>query len=127
MAPVAAWLAPGQAETDARIAALQEKIDTGLGAIESRLAALPADDALDARIAAAVAAAETKLSAEIAAARDAAPSVDLTAVNQRIEQFGASLEGQTTELAALKAQIAGTAGQLSEEALGRIAACAASG
>ena len=120
MAPVAKWLTPGQVEAEAQVAALQERIDTGLGSVETRLAALPAGDDVDARIGTAVAAAEARLTAEIAAAREAAPTADLTAVNQQLGQLDAALAGQTTELTALKEQIAGTAGQLSEEALGRI-------
>lgn len=120
MAPVADWLRPGQTETAAEIAALREKLDADVGALDGRIAALPASADLDSRIGAAVEAAETRLSAEIAAAKADAGTVDLTAVDQRLAALEATLEGQATELGSLKEQIAGTAGQLSEEALGRI-------
>lgn len=120
MAPVAKWLTPGQAEAEAEIAALAAKVDGGLGGLESRLAALPASADIDTRIGSAVGDAQAKLSAEIEAARAAGGSVDLTAVNQKLAALEAALAGQATELGALKEQIAGTAGQLSDEALGRI-------
>lgn len=120
MAPVAKWLTPGQAETEAEIAALRERVDTGVGALESRVAALPAGDDIDTRIAAAVADAEAKLSAEIEAAKAAAGEVDLTAVNQKLAELEAAVQSRTTELDSLKAQITGTAGQPSDAALGRI-------
>ncbi len=124
MAPVAAWLAPGgagaRAEIEAEIAALRDRLDGDVATLGSRLAEVPASDDIDARIGAAVGSAETKLAAEIDAAKAAAGEVDLTGINQRIAALDAALESQTTELAALKDQIAGTAGQLSDEALGRI-------
>ncbi len=120
MAPVAQWLTPGQSAAEAEIAALQQRVDSGFGDVESRLAAQPAASDLDARIATAVGAVETKLTADIAAAREAAGQVDLTGVNQKLAQLDASLQGQTTELTQLKDQIAGTAGQLSDDALSRI-------
>lgn len=119
MAPVARWLEPGQAEADARLAELQAKVDS-LSEIEGRIAALPTADDVAARIDAAVAAAEAKLSAEIASASESLGQVDLTSVNQRLGQLEAGVQGSTTELETLKAQIAGTAGQLSQDALGRV-------
>ena len=120
MAPVTNWLTPGQAETAAEIAALREKLDTDLRAIDSRVAGLPASADVDTRIGAAVGDAEAKLSADIEAAKAAAGEVDLTVVNQKLAALEAAVQGQTTELDALKTQITGAAGQLSEETLGRI-------
>ena len=120
MAPVANWLTPGQGETTAEIAALRERVDTGLGSLESRVATLPGTADVDTRIGAAVGAAEAKLSAEIEAAKAAAGEVELTDVNQRLAALEAAVESRTTELASLRNQIAGTAGQLSQDALGRI-------
>jgi len=120
MAPVARWLTPGQAEVEAEIAALAAKVDSGLGAIDSRVAALPASADVDTRIGAAVGDAQAKLSAEIEAARAAAGTADLTAVNQKLAALEAGLADEATQLETLKGQIAGTAGKLSDEALGRI-------
>jgi hypothetical protein len=120
MAPIAAWLTPGQATTEAEVAALRDRLDADRAALEGRFAALPAGDEIDARIRAAVGETEARLATEIEAAKAAAGEVDMTEVNRRLGDLEAALQGQTTELAALKDQIAGTAGQLSEEALGRI-------
>jgi hypothetical protein len=120
LSPVARWLIPAQTDTEAELAALRERVDTGLGAIESRLADVPSSTDLDDRIRTAVGDAEKRLSAEIEDARAAAGSVDLTPVNQKLSELEAALQSRATELDALKDQIAGTAGQLSDEALGRI-------
>ena len=96
MAPVARWLTPGQAEVEAEIAALAAKVDSGLGAIDSRVAALPASADVDTRIGAAVGDAQAKLSAEIEAARAAAATADLTAVNQKLAALEAGLADEAT-------------------------------
>lgn len=92
LAPVAAWLQPGNSEEAARIAAL-----------EARLAevARPAD------IAAAVDAAKGGLETEIATLRDTVAAGSSGALGERIGQLESALDGQRGEVAALKGQIDG--------------------
>jgi hypothetical protein len=121
--PVADWLAPGRADSEAEIAALKAELDAGIGGVETRLAGLPSGEDIDARAAAVVEAAESKLSAEIAALKEAVSANDATDIRQRLDRLEAGLEGRSAELQALKDQLSGAAaasGQLNEEAVARI-------
>lgn len=121
--PVADWLAPGKADTEAEIAALRADLDQKVGGVETRLADLASGDDIDARIATAVGAADTRLSAEIAALKEALGANDDTDIRQRLDRLESGLEGRSAELQALKDQLSGAtaaSGQLNEEAVSRI-------
>jgi hypothetical protein len=120
LSPVAEWLTPGRSDAEAEIAALQQRVDSGLGDVESRLGALPAPSDIDAKITAAVDDASTKLSSEIEAVKNAAGSTDLSGIEQRLSQLETSVQGQAAELSALKDQLAGATGQVSDDAIQRL-------
>lgn len=123
MAPVADWLTPGRSEAEARIAALEERLNTGLTSVESRLAEVPASADLDTRIGAAVTAAEGRLDAGIAAVRQALDESDGAQAARTLARLQSTLDGQAAELATLKEQISGAvgeAGNVSAEALSQI-------
>jgi hypothetical protein len=121
--PVADWLTPGRADAEAEIAALEERVNAGLGGLESRLADLPAASDVDARVDSAVGAAEDRLGAELAALKQSVGQADTAGLSQRLARLESALEGQAAELADIKEQFAGaagTTGQISQEALERI-------
>jgi hypothetical protein len=123
MEPVADWLTPGRGEAEARIAALEERLNTGLTGVESRLAEMPASADLESRIGAAVTAAEGRLDSEIAAVRQALEDSDGAQAAQSLARLETTLEGQAAELASLKEQISGAvgaAGEVSAETLSQI-------
>jgi hypothetical protein len=123
LAPVASWLTPGAREAEAGYAALETRVDQALAATGERIAALPGADDIEARIAAAVAAAGTATSGEIAELRATVGQLDMPATRQRLDQLGAALDGQAAELATLKDQLTGGAAatsSLTEEAVARI-------
>ncbi|HET9067334.1 MAG TPA: hypothetical protein VFN28_01730, partial [Amaricoccus sp.] len=120
MKPVADWLTPGASSAEAEIAALRAELDQGLSGVESRFAALPAPEAADQRIAAAVGSAKGELSGEIAALKRTVGQIDPTAARQQLDRLDAAVKGQEAELAALKEQLAGAtaaSGQRSDEAV----------
>ena len=123
LAPVADWLTPGRSDAEAEIAALRERVEGQIGGVETRLAELkPADD-IDARIASAVGASDTKLSAEIGALQEALKANDGADVRQRLDRLDATLQGQAAELGTLKDQLSGAteaSGQLNDEAVQKI-------
>ncbi len=123
MAPVAAWLAPGQSMSDARIADLETRLDAGLGDVSARIAVLaPADD-LSQRIDAAVSEARASLETEIEDLRGRIGQIDGAETRQRLAALESSAEARAAELDSLKSQLSGgaaaTAG-LSEETVARI-------
>ena len=123
LAPAANWLTPAQSETEAELAALRTRVEQGIGGVEARFAELSQGSDVDAQIAAAVDAAEARLTSEMGALRDSVGQLDTTGMTQRLSRLESSLEGQATELAGLKAQLSGSAtmsGQISEEAVARI-------
>lgn len=123
MAPVAAWLNPGADDAEARIAALEERLDSALAATQAQVAALPDADALDARIAAAVAEAQSATAGDVAALREAVGELDTSAIRQQLDALSATLDGQAAELDTLKDQIAGgvaASGDQADEVVARI-------
>ncbi len=123
LAPAANWLTPAQSETEAELAALRTRVEQGIGGVEARFAELSQGSDVDVQIAAAVDAAEARLTSEMGALRDSVGQLDTTGMTQRLSRLESSLEGQATELAGLKAQLSGSAtmsGQISEEAVARI-------
>ena len=124
MKPVADWLTPGASSAETEIAALRTALDQGLSGVESRFAALPSPDAVDARIATAVDGARADLggdlSGEIAALKQSVDQIDPAAARKRLDRLDAAVKGQEAELASLKDQLAGataTSGQLSDQAV----------
>ena len=128
MAPVAAWLTPGSSESAARFADL----DTRLAAADARITDLtqqvpqidPAEitaNATDAATSAADAV-ETRLGMQITDLRDTLGQLDTSAIRQQVTRLQTAVDGQSTELAALKEQLGGAANvsSLSDEAVARI-------
>jgi hypothetical protein len=122
MQPVADWLTPGRATTEAELAALQTRIDEGLGGVDARVGALESAPDPGAGIASAVGELESRLSGEIATLRESIPQ-DGVALRQQVSRLESSLQGQSAELATLKDQLSGATaatGQLSQEAVDQI-------
>jgi hypothetical protein len=116
MAPVAAWLTPGRAELETRVAALEGEIAAVGSRLEARLDALPDAEALAGRAQAAVETARGELFGEIDALRgqiEAAAGGDTAA---RLGQVETAVEGAAAELAALKTQVESGAPGLSADA-----------
>ena len=123
MKPVADWLTPGAGTAEAEIAALRAQLDQGLGGVEARFADLPSGSDVEQRIGAAVGAAQDAVAGEIAALKQTVGQIDPAAARQRLDRLDAAVQGQVTELKALKDQLAGTAatsGQLSDEAVQKL-------
>jgi len=123
MAPVAAWLSPGQPQYDARIADLETRVEAGLGDVSTRIADLaPADD-LSASIDAAVADVRSSLGAEIEDLRGRIAQVDDTETRQRLASLESAGDALSAELESLKSQLTGGADAiagLSEDTVARI-------
>lgn len=109
MKPVADWLEPGMAEAETEIAALRSELE----AISAKVGAVPSEADLDGRIGAAISPIESKLSEDIAALRQSLGQIDATETRQRLESLAAGLQGQAAELATLKTDLTGAAGQVS--------------
>ncbi len=123
MAPVAAWLTPGTGEAEARLEALEARLDARLAATEAAVSALPATDDLEARIGAAVTEATGSATADITALRQEIDAQDPTALRQRLDALASALDGQGAELDTLKDQLAGgvaAGSSASDEAIARI-------
>ena len=123
MKPVADWLTPGAGTAEAEIAALRAELDQGLGGVEARFADLPSGSDVEQRIGAAVGAAQDAVAGEIAALKQTVGQIDPAAARQRLDRLDTAVQGQVTELKALKDQLAGTAatsGQLSDEAVQKL-------
>ena len=123
LAPVANWLSPARSEADAELTALRTEVEQGIGSVEARIADLSEGSDVDARIEAAVDAAEARMTSDIGALRDSVGQLDATGITQRLSRLEASLDGQAAELEQLKEQLSGSAsanGQISEEAVARI-------
>ncbi len=123
LAPVADWLEPGRKDTEAEIAALQTRVDEDLGTVNAQLADLSAGDDVDARIKAAVDAAETRVSADIGALQESVGQLDGAETRQRLDRLQSTVDGQGAELDTLKQQLSGAnaaSGQLSDEAAKKI-------
>jgi len=123
LAPVSNWLAPAADDAEARIAALESRLDSELAATGARIADLPAAADLEARISAAVAEAEARSAAEVAALRETVGQLNAGDTRQRLEQLSSTLQGQDAELASLKEQLTGVdaaRSSLTEETVDRI-------
>jgi hypothetical protein len=116
MAPVAAWLTPGASELEARVAALEGRLETELGAVGSRLAAMPDASVLEGRARDLVGAAQDELGGRIEALRQELGAAATGDAGERLGRLETALEGATAELAALKGQIESGAAGLSEDA-----------
>lgn len=117
LAPVAAWLEPGQSDVDDRLARLQSRVEEEVGSLSSQLAEAPDAAAIEAAARAALAEAEDRIEARIAAVADSVATSDLTDTRQRLARVEAGIEGQIAELAGLKDQIAAGGGEMSAEAV----------
>jgi hypothetical protein len=117
LAPVAAWLTPGQSAVEDRIALLQSQVEEEVGGIATQLADVPDAAAIEAGARSVVAEAEARLEARIAALEESIAGSDLTDTRQRLARVEAGVEGQLAELAALKDQLAATGGELGAEAV----------
>jgi hypothetical protein len=120
LAPAAEWLTPGAREAEAELAALEARVDERLGSVDARLADLSSAGDLDSRIAVATDELEARLRAEIEGLQQQLGQADGAEVQQRLGRLESSIEGQVAELATLKEQLAGGAGQLSAEAVQQI-------
>jgi hypothetical protein len=124
MKPVADWLTPGRAEAEAQVAALQARLEQGLGDVDARIAGLARPDEVDARIKAAVDASQAQIDGEIAALKQAVGEFRETPdLSGQIAQLGSALDGQKAELATLKEQLSGATaatGQLNQDAVQKI-------
>jgi hypothetical protein len=91
--------------------------------VQARFADLTAGDDVDARIAAAVGAAESRVATEITGLQQRVDQSDGADLQQRLARAEAAVEGQAAELATIKDQLSGTAaasGQLSQETVAKI-------
>lgn len=109
MKPVADWLAPGMANTEAELAALHTEID----GIEARVGAVPSSEDLDARISAAVSPVSERIDADIATLRQSLDQTGGTDARQQLESLAAELKNQAAQLESLKSDFTGTSGQVS--------------
>lgn len=105
-APVARWLAPGSDAADARIAALESRLEAEVGAVRAQVADVGGAE-LDGRIGAAVDAAGGKIEGELAELRRQVGEVDGATTRQRLDRADAAIQGQIAELQGLKEQITG--------------------
>ncbi len=101
MAPVAAWLSPGQSEAAARIAEIGARLDT----VVAEVAEAPDAGSVEATAREIVSAAESSLSSEIAAVRDSLSEADVSEVSARVGRLETSLDGALAEFSTLKEQI----------------------
>jgi hypothetical protein len=123
LAPVSAWLTPGESRAQAEVDALEARLEQGLGGMESRIAELAPPADLDARIEQAVGASEARLNEAMAALQQRVDQADGADTRQRLGKLEAAIEGQVAELAAIKEQFAGATaagGQLTEETVAKI-------
>lgn len=105
MSGFASWLSPGGDAAEAKIAALEAKLEARVGALETQLAG----GDVDTRVRAAVQASESKITSEIKQLRDSVASTDSAALTERIASLQSAIDGQSAEVDALKDQIAGAA------------------
>lgn len=105
MSGVASWLSPGGDAAEAKIAALEAKLEARVGALETQLAG----GDVDTRVRAAVQASEAKIASEVGRLRDAVTASDGTALTERIAALQSAIDGQAAEVDALKNQISGAA------------------
>ncbi|MCP5075497.1 MAG: hypothetical protein GY947_19675 [Rhodobacteraceae bacterium] len=121
LAPVAAFLMPGQTEAKAEIAALKSELDNRIAALESR----PAEGISRSAIDDAITAYDAKIKKTLSDLKDQIGATDGQAVESRLAQLETRLEGATAELAAVgerfSMQITENGAALSEEAASKLA------
>ncbi|MER2507815.1 COG4223 family protein [Amaricoccus sp.] len=105
-APVAKWLVPGSSEAEARIAALESRLETEIGDVRAEVTEL-SGSGLDARIGTAVASAGNQIEGQIAELRTQLGQIDGADTRQRLDRTDAAIQGQIAELSGLKEQITG--------------------
>ncbi len=105
-APVAKWLTPGASEAEARIAALESRLETEIGDVRSEVTEL-SGSGLDGRIGAAVSSAGDQINGQIAELRTQLGQIDGADTRQRLDRADAAIQGQIAELKGLKDQITG--------------------
>lgn len=134
--PVRAWLTPGATEQAEELAALRADLLARIEAIQPGMRQVDVEALVAARVSAAVAKSDAErgladdaLAARITQLADQVAAADSSAVEQRLAAAEARAAGLAAELGELKRQLAGVAqnggGELSEEAVRRIAAHAA--
>lgn len=115
MAPVAAWLTPGQNTSETRIAEIESRLESQLSDLGAQISALSAPDDTEATIEALRSESVAQIAAAEAAIeelRETVGGLDGAESRQRIARVETALEGQTAELAGLKSQL--TAGGTTE-------------
>lgn len=126
MAPVAAWLSPGQSQSESRIADLESRLETGLGDVTTRIADLAPSDDVAARVQSAVETAgaeiRSSLGAEIEDLRARLGEIDGAETRQRLARLEDAAEARAAEVESLKSQFAGAdaTADLTDEAVARI-------
>ncbi|MBB5515465.1 hypothetical protein FHS89_001477 [Rubricella aquisinus] len=125
MAPVAAWLTPGAAEMEERIAQLEIRITNEMESIEPGLSA----DAVDARISAALSDGleqlRADLTAQIGQMSDQVAAADSGEIEARLATLETQASGLFGELNSLRTDLTGlesTAAELPEETAEQVAA-----
>jgi len=120
LAPVARWLTPGQADLEAKIAALETEHGTAIADLRDQLAGIDLG-ALEGRLTERLDMAESATKSELDALREDVANVGTGDLTQRISRIEAAVDGQRAELGTLKEQMAGGAGgALSAEAVAQI-------
>ena len=121
LAPVAAFLMPGQSDAKAELAALRSEVDTRFSTLETRPADGVSQDAIDTAIAEYAA----TLKPALEALKDQMGATDSQDIEARLAQIETRLEGITAELATvgerLSLQITENGAALSEEAAAKLA------
>ncbi|MCP5085579.1 MAG: hypothetical protein GY952_02050 [Rhodobacteraceae bacterium] len=121
LAPVAAFLMPGQSEAKAEIAALKAGFEERLAALESKPASNVPQQAIDE----AISAYDAKLNETLSALKDQLGATDGTDIEARLATLETRMKGATAELAAvgerLSLQITENGAALSEEAAAKLA------
>lgn len=108
LAPVADWLAPDRRLAEDRIVALETELGTTAARLDELAGAQTPDPEVEARIAAAetrISETEARLAAEIAALDDRVAGIDGEEMRQRLSRLESTLQGQSSELAAIKEQL----------------------
>ena len=120
MAPVAAFLMPGQSEAKAEVAALRSELDARLAELTSQ----PADKTSQTAIDRSIAALDKKLTASLDQLRDQMGATDGQDIESRLSQIETGYQGVAAELAAvgerLSMQITENGAALSEEAAAKL-------
>jgi hypothetical protein len=128
MAPVRAWLMPGESQAEVAVSALRSDVEARLAALPAPAdtSALAADltASLTARIDAAIAAGREETLAEVSALKDQIAAMDGGALAARLTASETRLQGIAAELEKLSAMLLGVAesgGELNAEAAQQIA------